>query len=432
MSESHDDATPACATGKVRRAAVLVFAVLVAAAGCSPEKPESGQKKDKGKGGGGPVPVIVAQAETRTVPVRLQAIGTVEPYATVTVKSRVDGQITKVAFSDGQDVSAGQLLFQLDPRPAQAQLEQAEATLAREKATLERAKAQEARYRDLLQKNFVSKDAYAQYLTNVETSAAAVKAAEAAVSSAKLQLEYTTIRSPIAGRTGKVLIQIGNQVKANDTVSLVVINQVSPVWVSFAVPEQHLAAVRKYSAGRKLTVDARGGNGEEVLASGQLSFIDNTVDAPTGTVRLRAVFPNRDRVLWPGQFVTAVMTLREEKDAVVVPAQAVTNGVNGTQVFVVKDDGTAELRQVAVDRTDGGYAVIAKGVSAGEKVVTTGQSRLTRGSKVDIRQPRSEGAEKGGKSGKGEGKKADGKSGEADTDKNAGKAESGSGKAADK
>jgi multidrug efflux system membrane fusion protein len=392
MSHYCVSALQAAGTGSVKRAVVaLMCGILLIAAGCSTEKPEAPQKKAGGKGAGGPVPVIVATAESRTVPVRIHAIGAVEPYASVSVKSRVDGQINQVGFADGQEVAAGHMLFQLDPRPAQAQLQQAEATLLREKATLERARAQEQRYRNLLQKNFISKDAYAQYLTNVETASAAAKAAEATVESAKLQVEYTTIRSPIAGRTGRVLIQTGNQVKANDTVALVVINQISPVWVSFAVPEQHLAAIRKYSTGGRLQVEARSTGSEDAIATGQLSFIDNTVDAATGTVRLRAVFQNRDRVLWPGQFVTAAMTLREQKDAIIIPAQALQTGANGQHVFVVKSDSTAELRPVTVERSEGSIAVIAKGVAAGDRVVTTGQSRLTRGSKVDVRPAQGDG-----------------------------------------
>jgi multidrug efflux system membrane fusion protein len=327
------------------------------------------------------VPVIVARVERKAVPLRLQGIGNVEPYATVAVKSRVDGQIVKVFFSDGDEIVEGQPLFQLDARPFQALLKQSEAALLRGRAQFDHARNQERRYKDLLQKGFVSQDAYAQFRTNVDTAAATVAAEEAAVENARLQLEYATIRSPIRGRTGKVMIQLGNLVKANDTNPLVVINQVAPVYVNFAVPEQYLEAIRKYMAKGKLLVQAvlaaRAG-----AAQGELAFIDNTVDTTTGTVRLRARFANQDRALWPGQFVTAVLTLTEQRDALVVPSEAVQTGPQGEFVFVVKPDSTVELRKVAVERAEGAQTVIAEGLAPGEQVVTTGQVRLTPGAKV--------------------------------------------------
>jgi multidrug efflux system membrane fusion protein len=331
------------------------------------------------------IPVIVATVAEQSVPLKIQAIGNVEVQATVSIKSRLDGQIVKVGFSDGQDIAKGQLLFEIDARPLQAQLQQAQATLARDKAQLERARAQEERYKDLLQKGFVSQDAYAQFRTNVDTAAATVNASESAVENMRVQTEYATIRSPIEGRAGKILIQQGNLVKANDTVSLVVINQIAPIYVSFAVPEQYLGIIRKYMASGKLAVEAvPQASADASAAIGSVAFIDNTVDATTGTVRLRATFPNRDKALWPGQFVTASVTLNEQQNAIVVPSQAVQTGPKGQFVYVIKA-GAAEMREIVVERVDGAQTVIGKGLVAGEQVVTSGQSRLIPGMKVSIK-----------------------------------------------
>ena len=361
---------------------VALLAVLLGAGGCSYHDLRAAE--GKGKAPAPAAPVLTAEVRQQRVPLRIQAIGNVEPYFTVALKARVDGQIVAAPFKDGQDVSKGQTLFQLDPRPFEAMLQQAQANLLRDKAQLERARAQEARYKDLLSKNFVSEDAYAQFRTNVETAEATARADEAAVETAKLQLEYATIRSPIDGRTGKIMIQLGNLVKANDTGPLVVINQVSPIYLSFAVPEQYLGAVRAATAKHQLKVEASlvDSQGSSVT-DGDLAFIDNTVDTATGTVKLRAVFPNKEKLLWPGQFATATLTMGETLDAIVVPSQAVQTGPRGSYVFVVKPDMTVEQRPIAVDRVDGPRTVIAKGLAAGEQVVTTGQLRLINGSKVN-------------------------------------------------
>jgi multidrug efflux system membrane fusion protein len=358
-------------------------ALIVAAsiAGCSENGSSAAEKK---AGGGGPaVPVMAAPVVAKTVPLHIQGIGNVEPFATVAVKARVDGQIVKVFFTDGQEVKKGQPLFQLDPRPFEAALKQSAANLLRDKAQREHARAQERRYKDLLQKNFVSKDAYSQFLTNVETANATVRADEAAVENARLQLEYATIRAPISGRTGKIMIQLGNLVKANDTSPLVQINQIAPVYLSFAVPEQYLPEIRKYMAAGRIPVQAQLSNADTSAVDGELAFIDNAVDTATGTIRLRAIFQNEDRALWPGQFVTALVTLREQRDAIVVPSQAVQTGPKGQYVYVIKPDLSAELREIVVDRTEGTETVIAKGLAAGERVVTTGQLRLVPGIKVN-------------------------------------------------
>ena len=382
--------------------AVATCLLAIQLAACSEKQPAAAMKK---KGEGGAVPVVTAPVVAKTVPVRIQAIGNVEPYATVGIKSRVDGQIVKVPFADGEEVREGQVLFELDKRPFVAALQQAQANLERDKAQRDRARTQQERYKDLLSKNFVSPDAYAQFVTNTETAEATVAASQAAVETARLQLEYATIRAPITGRSGKIMIQAGNVVKANDTGPLVVLNQLSPTYLNFAVPEQYLGPIRKYMAESKLAVEASLPNSESTVASGEVAFVENTIDAATGTVKVRAVFPNKDRVLWPGQFVVATVTLRELHDAMVIPSQAVQTGPKGTFVFVVKPELTAELRPVVVERTDAGFSVIAKGLAPGEQVVTTGQSRLVPGIKVNPKRE-GKGKEDTGKEDKGREDKA--------------------------
>ena len=330
------------------------------------------------------VPVSVATVASKTVPVRLRAIGNVEPYTTVAVKARIDGQIVAVHFKEGQEVRTGETLFEIDRRPFEAQLAQAQANLGKDKALLDHANDQERRYKDLLAQKFISPDAYAQIKTNVETTAAQVRADEAAIESAKLQLGYCTIRSPITGYTGKIQIQEGNLVKANDTNPLVVINQVVPVNVSFSVPEQSLAAVRKYQSDGELQVSAQVPNTMLAPVSGRLSFIDNSTDASTGTIRLKAQFPNTDKALWPGQFVDVVLTLTQQDNAIVVPSTAVQNGPNGQYVFIVKADHSVDLRDVKIARSEGDFAVVASGLTPGETVVTVGQLRLAPGTKIAV------------------------------------------------
>ena len=355
---------------------------------------KSGDKKaataDK-KGKEAPaIPVNVALVAEQSMPLKIQAIGNVEVQNTVAIKSRLDGQIVAVSFKDGQHVAKGQPLFEIDARPLQAQLAQVQAALARDKAQHERALQQEVRYKDLLQKGFVSQDAYAQFRTNVDTAAATVRASEAAVENARLQAEYTLIRSPIDGQAGKILIQQGNIVKANDTPALVVINQISPIYVSFAVPEQFLPLIQKYMAAGKLPVEAvpqggsGGAGGGDSAVAGTLAFVDNTVDATTGTVRLRATFPNKNRGLWPGQFVTASVTLSEQQNAIVTPSQSVQTGPKGQFVYVVKG-GVALMREISIERVDGPQTIVAKGLAGGEQVVINGQSRLVPGMKVSVK-----------------------------------------------
>ncbi|HUL42584.1 MAG TPA: efflux RND transporter periplasmic adaptor subunit [Burkholderiales bacterium] len=358
----------------------------VTLAACSGQDSEAKQGKAEVPG----VPVIVATVEKKNMPVRIQAFGNVEPYATVAVKARVDGQIIKVYFKEGQDVRKDEPLFELDPRTFEAQLHQAQANLLRDQAQLENASAQEQRYKDLLHKNFVSKEFYAQIRTTLEAAQATVRADQAAVENARVQLGYTSIRSPINGRTGRILIQEGNLVKANDTNPLVVINQIMPIYVNFSVPEQYLGEIRHYLAQGTVSVDATLPNTSMPAVIGKLAFVDNTVDPATGTIRLKAVFDNKEKILWPGQFTNVALTLYTQPDAIVVPSQAVQTGPKGQYVFIVKADLTTDTRAVVVARTEGAETVVAKGLKPGELVVTNGQLRLTPGVKVQLQKAQAE------------------------------------------
>ncbi len=330
-------------------------------------------------------PVAVVAAVQQTVPVRLQAIGNVEAYSSVAVKSRVDGQILEVEFREGQEVRKGEVLFRIDARPFEAAFKQAEAQALRDAASRDQAASQERRYQDLLEKNFVSKDAYAQYRTNSQTAQATAKATEAALENAKLNLEYTVIRSPIDGYVGRALLQAGNMVKANDTISLVVINQVKPVYVSFAIPEQQLAKVRELMRKGSLTVEVTVPGGDKPLAAGRIAFLDNAVDQTTGTIKVRAVFDNGDAALWPGQFYTVRVKLYDQENAILVPTRALQTGPNGQFVYVVKADMTVEMRKVVVDRSEGDTTVLAEGgIAKGDQVVVRGALRLAPGAKVIV------------------------------------------------
>ncbi len=330
------------------------------------------------------VPVVTAKVTQKTVPEEVRGIGTVVPYATVAVKARVDGQITEVGFAEGQPVRRESLLFLLDQRGFEAQLRQAEAALGRSQALLANSVAQDRRYADLLNQNFISKEYYAQVRTNLETAQAAVRADQAAVENVRVQLSYTRIVSPIDGVAGKLLLQRGNLVKANDTNPLVVVNQVTPIFVEFSVPDAHLAAIRKRAAeDTPLAVSVTPQAGGATV-SGRLSFVDNNVDAATGTIRLKATYENKDRSLWPGQFVQVALRLGELRNALVVPSQAVQRGPDGLYVFVVKSDQTAEQRAVKVSRSVEADSIIATGLALDEVVVIDGQSRLAPGAKVKV------------------------------------------------
>jgi len=360
--------------------------VALAAGGLAAYFASDSRAKEQRKSQKGPpaVPVTVERVEQQTVPVRLRAIGNVEAYATVSVKARVDGQILAVNFKDGVPVKKDEILFRIDPRPYEAALRQAEANALRDVAARDQARSQERRYQELLEKNFISKEAYAQIRTNAETANATAQASRAALENARLNLEYCTIRSPLDGFVGKTLIQAGNLVRANDLNPLVVINQVRPIYVNFAVPEQNLPEVRKYMAQAPLAVEVVPADALQKRPVGQLIFVDNAVDPTTGTIRLRAQFDNVEAALWPGQFVNISLQLYEQSDALIVPSQAVQTGPEGEYVYVINAEMVAELRRVKVQRTDGDRTIIAQGVAKGEQVVTRGQLRLGPKVKVQI------------------------------------------------
>ena len=366
--------------------AVLVALVAggLAAYVSSDIRAKEGRKAPKGPP---PVPVTIAIAAKETVPVRLTAIGNVDAYSTVALKARVDGQIIEVNFKEGAAVTKGDALFRIDPRPYQAALRQAEANALRDAAARDQAMSQQKRYQELLQKNFISKEAYAQIRTNAETAAAVAKASRAALENARLNLEYCTIASPLDGFVGKVLLQAGNLVKANDVNPLVVINQVRPIYVNFAVPEQNLGEIRKHMAEGPLDVEALPADAAQSHPTGKLIFVDNAVDPSTGTIRLRAQFDNADAALWPGQFVNVSLRLYDQADAILVPSQAVQTGPEGQYVYVVAQDMTAELRRITVQRVDGERTIIAKGLAPGDRVVTRGQLRLGPKVKVQVGKP---------------------------------------------
>lgn len=347
--------------------------------GCSEQKTEQPKMMPA-------VPVTVEAVMRKSVPVQLRAIGNVEAYSTVGIKAQTGGTLARVHFTEGQDVKKGSLLFSIDPRPFEAALKQAEAALARDRAQYENAKKDAGRYAELAKKGYVSQEQYEQLRTNADAFESVVQADLAQVENAKLQLAYCYIHAPVSGRAGSLYLHEGNLVKANSDIPIVVINQIQPVNVKFTVPEKDLPEVRKHMTGGKLGVEAFLSAEDKVPAKGSLSFIDNTVDTSTGTIMMKATFSNQDRRLWPGQFVTVVMTLAVQQDVAVVPTGTVQTGQQGQYVYVVKGE-VAELRQVIAGIDYQGFTVIEKGVESGEQVVTDGQMRLMPGARVAIKQP---------------------------------------------
>jgi multidrug efflux system membrane fusion protein len=329
------------------------------------------------------VPVRVGTVVQKALPIQIRNVGTVQPYNTVAVRALVGGEVLQVHFGEGQAVKKGDLLFSIDPRPYQAALAQAEGALARDRAQLANALADVRRYEDLVKKDYVTAQQYDSVKANAEAFGATVHADEAGVAKARLDLSYCSIRSPLDGRTGSVMVKAGNSVKENDVV-LVTINQVAPIYVSVAVPERELPEVRRRQSEHPLAVDAEDASSGKALARGELTFIDNTVDRTTGTITVKATFPNLDNVLWPGEFVNAVVTLATEPNAIIAPAGAVQNGQQGSYAYVVKADDTVESRPVTPGRLVADGTVIEKGLTAGERVVTDGQLRLRPGAKVEI------------------------------------------------
>jgi len=360
------------------RCLMITVCCLIFLPACSKESPKQPPAYP-------PVPVTVATVASKSIPVQIRAIGNVETYSTVGVKSQIGGLLMRVHFKEGQDVKKGDLLFTIDPRPYETALRQTEANLAKDNAQLENARVEVNRYAELVKKGYVAQEQYDQIRTNAAALEATVNASRAAVENAQLQLKYCYIYSPLTGRTGDLITNEGSLIKAND-VSMVVINQIQPVYVNFSVPEQGLSEIKKYVSEGKLKVEAFLSISDKDPEVGVLTFIDNSVDISTGTIKLKASFANKDKKLWPGQFVNVTMTLRTQSDAIVVPSQAVQTGQQGQFVFIVKE-GLAELRPVSVGITYEDMVVIESGLVSGEQVVTDGQMRLMPGAKVEIRQP---------------------------------------------
>ena len=411
-------------TSSLRRFSLAAVSLLAFSSACSKKAPERARSA---------VPVTITRAKVADVPYTIEANGVVVPLQSAAVAAQVAGIVKRVAFQEGQNVTQGQVLFEIDPRPYQAAHRQALAALARDRANAENAKAEAARYAGLAQQDYVTKEQADQQRANAAATAATVAADEAQVQAAKFNLDNTTIRAPISGRTGSVLVKEGNLVNANGGAPLVVINQVSPILVRFAIPATQLPLLQRYGSGGGLGVVAtpNSGSGQSVdpgpqavglnvggsdpgaaslngpgaeaaptggrsqspsaqLATlvssenGKLSFIDNAVDTTTGTVLLKATFPNPNQRLWAGEFVSTQLRLFVEQNALVVPTQAVVTGQTGSYVYVITDSSTAIQKPVTVERTAGSQSIIASGIKVGDQVVTEGQSRLTPNAKVTI------------------------------------------------
>jgi multidrug efflux system membrane fusion protein len=371
-------------------AASLLAAVLWlgAASGCAKQGEEAAAAAKSQRSA---VPVTVAPAVRKAMPVELCNFGTMQANLTVAVKSQITGILKRVHFSEGQNVKQGDLLFTIDPEPYEAALRQAEANLARDAAQQKNAEKEAARQQELLKKGVASEGEYDQARTTADALAGTLRADQAAIEQATIDLGYCSIYSPIDARTGAWMVHPGNLVTAATETILVVLNQVRPIQVSFSVLRGHLPDLQREMAGRPLEVRALIPGQEDRPEVGRLTFINNSVDSATGTIPLKATFANPDERLWPGQYVNVVLVLSVQPDAVVVPAKAVQTGQQGVYVFVVRGDQTAQVQPVVVDRTMGDEAVIAKGLEAGESVVTDGHLRLRPGAKVQVQTPSPEG-----------------------------------------
>jgi multidrug efflux system membrane fusion protein len=427
--------------GLARRwAGALLLLGAVGLTACSDGK--GGQAQAKAPAARDAVPVTVGTAASKAVPLQIKAIGSVQAYASVTIKSQVDGEVAQIHFTEGQEVKKGELLFTLDRRPLEATVRQAEAVLARDTAQqeqaeavvaqtmaaerqaeanlardtaqLENARSQLRRYKALIDEGAISRELYDQVQTTtaaleatiradqaaVVSARATIRAAQAAVENiraviradqallenARVQLEYTTIRAPMDARTGNLLVRVGSAVKARDeTARMLVLNQVHPIYAVFSLPEQYLPDIKRYMAQGGIRVEAAPQGPSAPVAAGTLSFVDNSVDATTGTIQLKATFANPQTILWPGQFVNVLVTLTVQPDLVVIPSQAVQTGQQGSYVYVVRSDATVESRAVRVGRRVDGETVVEQGVSAGEQVVTDGHLRLVSGTRVQIK-----------------------------------------------
>jgi len=400
-------------------AVLLTLAVCIAIPGCNNSSVKAGGPGGRGRGGdGGAVPVVVAMVSQRDVPINVDVIGNVEAYSTISVKAQVGGELTKVSFHEGDSVKKGDLLFTIDGRPLEAQLSQAQANLARDTAALSQAQAnlardianekyaqdQASRYRGLFDQGVVSREQADQMRSSadalsqtvladkaaIESARAQIVADKAAVETVQVQLSYTTIQSPINGRTGSIAVKQGNVVAANTT-DLMTITEVQPIYVTFSVPEAQLGDIKRYMGQGQLPVHAAPQADSSTQEVGVLTFIDNSVDATTGTIKLKGTFPNADHKLWPGEFVRVTLGLTTHPHATVVPNQAVQTGQDGQFVYVVKQDKTVEMRPVVTGTRVDQELVIDRGLVPGETVVTEGQLRLTPGSHVQIQDGREAG-----------------------------------------
>ena len=356
--------------------AFVVAAAVALAAGCTKKSQRAGPPA---------VPVIAADAVSMDVPVELTSIGTVEAFNSVAVTARASGQLMRVGLNEGQDVKKGDFLFQIDPAPYQATLDQAQANLERDRARLVSAEADGARYAELIKKGYVTQEEYDGVASTAAAAKATVQADDAAARGARLSLDYCTILAPIAGRTGSLLVKSGNMVTPSISNPLVTINQMVPIYVRFTIPEQQLPQIRRYAQEGTLAVEASIPSDSTKVVGGKLTFINNTVDRETGTVLLKATFPNENMALWPGQFVQVVLVLTTQASATVVPAAAVQPSQQGDYIYVIKPDSTAELRSVVQGVKLDDKVVILKGVQPGERVVTDGQLRLVPGAKVAVK-----------------------------------------------
>jgi multidrug efflux system membrane fusion protein len=369
--------------------ALMCACIAVALSGCGSTSADSKQKGGGGKGGRGggqmTIPVAVAKAEVRDLPILLNGLGSVDAFNTVAVKSRLDGQLIKVNVREGQEVKQGELLAEIDPRPYEVQLSQAQATLFKDQAALKDARLNLERFQQLYKDGVISKQQFDTQGSLEAQLDGAVRADQAQVDTVKLNLVYTRITAPVSGRIGLRQIDVGNMVHASDPNGLLVITQLQPIAVIFSLPQDNLQAVSQHMRNGKLSVDAYSRDDQTKLATGSLTTIDNQIDTTTGTGKLKAVFDNRDRSLWPNQFVNVHLLLEVKKNNTVVPSAAIQRGPQGTYVFVVKPDNTAEMRNVTVSISQGNLTAITQGIKPNENVVTDGQDKLQPGTKVEIR-----------------------------------------------
>ena len=363
----------------------LLFGLLVAASPLASACSGADAEGPRATASAAAVPVTVGKVDQKDVPLDVSVVGTAEAYSTVAVRAQVTGELKAVNFRQGEDVKAGQVLFLLDRRPLEAALNQARANLQRDTAQAANAKVVAQRMEDLVVRGVGTREQRDTAVTTAAALEAVVGANKAAVENAEVQLQYATIRAPISGRTGALMVHAGNLVRANDQTPLVVINQVSPIYVSFGIPEGLLPDLRRYMAAKPLQVVAAPANEEGPPATGHITFVDNAVDQTTGTIRIKATFPNAERRLWPGQFVNVSIRLAQDANALVVPSVAVQAGPEGQYVFVVKSDQTVEMRPVTVARTAGKDTVLKDGVRVGETIVLDGQLRLVPGSRVTVK-----------------------------------------------